>query len=258
MYILVGHKSTLYADRLGYTLRIVEHIALAQQLLCAHCIQYRPGVHTAGYRKCDTRRYVCLDNAGDDIDRRSLRRDHQMYACGSCQLRYPADGILHLVLGYHHEIRQLVYDDHYLRHLLIRQIGALIHTLAVLQELLYMLIIARYIADSLALEHLVALHHLLNSPVESSRRLLGISDHRNQQMRYTVIYGQFYDLGIHHDELYLIRCVAIEDAEHHRIDADRLARAGSARYQHMRHLVYISYDHGARYIHTHGEEQSSL
>ena len=59
-----------------------------------------------------------LDQAGDDVNRRTLGRDYQMYPRGSRKLGQTADGILHLARCNHHQIRKLVDDDDDLRHLL--------------------------------------------------------------------------------------------------------------------------------------------
>ena len=55
-----------------------------------------------------------LTDSCDNVHGRPLRRQYS--ACDSCHLCEPADGVLYFVGGYHHQIRQLFYYNHYLRH----------------------------------------------------------------------------------------------------------------------------------------------
>src|SRR5690606_30039016 len=52
----------------------VEHVALAEELLGALLAQDRPAVDLRGDVEADARREIGLDGAGDDVDRRALRR----------------------------------------------------------------------------------------------------------------------------------------------------------------------------------------
>ena len=54
---------------------------------------------------------LALIKPGDDIDRRTLRREHQMDADGARHLRQPRDRLFDLVAGDHHQVGQLVDDD---------------------------------------------------------------------------------------------------------------------------------------------------
>ena len=59
----------------------------------------------------------------------------------------------------------------------------------------------------------IAYGHLLNRPVQGSRRLLRIVDYRQQQMRDSVIYGKLYYLGIDQDELDILGVCFIQDTD---------------------------------------------
>ena len=96
-------------------LGIKQHIAFSEQLFRAVHIDDRPGIHAGRNRKCDSRRHVCLDQSGDDVDGRTLGGNDQMDTCCTRQLRQTADGILDFTRGNHHEVSQLVDDDHDLR-----------------------------------------------------------------------------------------------------------------------------------------------
>ena len=83
-----------------------------EQRLRAHLIENRARVHPGGDLERDARRDVRLDEAGDHIDRRPLRRQDQMNAGGARLLRQARDELLDLLADDHHEIGELV-DDHH-------------------------------------------------------------------------------------------------------------------------------------------------
>ena len=59
----------------------------------------------------NARRQVGLDDAGDHVHRRPLRRQNQMDADRARHLRQARDGLLDFVARHHHQVRQLVDDD---------------------------------------------------------------------------------------------------------------------------------------------------
>ena len=105
---------------------------------------------------------------------------------------------------------------------------------------------ARVVAVDVAhaeLRHLlVALFHLAHRPFQRDHRLLRIGDDGRQQMRDAVIDGQFEHLRIDHDQPALIRPQPVEQRQDHGVDRDRLAGAGGAGDQQMRHAGEID-DH---------------
>src|ERR1019366_8094715 len=76
--------------------REIEHVAASEQLLRAHLVEDHARVDAAGHREGDPARNVRLDEAGDDVRRRTLRGDDEVEADGSSKLRDPADEILDL------------------------------------------------------------------------------------------------------------------------------------------------------------------
>ncbi len=54
---------------------------------------------------------LALMQAGDDVDRRTLRREHEMDADGACHLREAGDGLLDVGAVEHHQVGELVDDD---------------------------------------------------------------------------------------------------------------------------------------------------
>ena len=105
---------------------------------------------------------------------------------------------------------------------------------------------ARVVAVDVAhaeLRHLlVALLHLAHRPFERDHRLLRIGDDRREQMRDAVIDREFEHLGIDHDQPALVGAQPVDQRQDHGVDGDRLAGAGGAGDQQMRHAREID-DH---------------
>ncbi len=105
---------------------------------------------------------------------------------------------------------------------------------------------ARVVAVDVAhaeLRHLlVALLHLAHRPLERDHRLLRIGDHGREQMRDAVIDRELEHFRIDHDQPALLGPQPVEQAQDHGVDGDRLAGAGGAGDQQMRHAREID-DH---------------
>ena len=91
------------------------------------------------------------------------------------------------------------------------------------------------VADALGGERLVALFHLAHGPAQRVRRLLRIDDDRRQQVRDVLVHPELEPLGVDHDHPHIVRRRAVEDAREHAVDADRLAGAGRAGDEQVRH-----------------------
>ena len=94
----------------------VEHVALAEQLLGALLVEDGAAVDLGRHLEADAGREVGLDGAGDDVDRRTLRRHDEMDAGGARHLRQPLHGGLDLFAGDDHQIGELIDDDDDVRH----------------------------------------------------------------------------------------------------------------------------------------------
>ncbi len=93
------------------------------------------------------------------------------------------------------------------------------------------------------LRHLaIAVFHFAHGPFERDNGLLRVRHNRRQQMRNAVIDGKLQHLGVDHDEAEFLRRHAIEQRQDHGVDRNRLARAGGARNQNVRHLGNIGND----------------
>ena len=71
--------------------RHIKHVPLAQQLLGALLAEDGAAVDFRRHLKRDAGWKICLDGAGDDIDRRTLGGHDHMDARGSCHLRKALD-----------------------------------------------------------------------------------------------------------------------------------------------------------------------
>src|SRR5439155_1693681 len=114
----------------------------------------------------DPRGEVRLDEAGDHVDGRPLRRDDQVDAHRARDLGQAHQRGLHLAGRDHHEVGQLVHDDDPVGQAVRRRHG---------------LVVALDRPDLLGLQELVALVHLAHNPAQARRRLLGVGDDRRKQ-----------------------------------------------------------------------------
>ena len=88
-----------------------QHVAGADQSLGAGLVEDHTAVGHRGHGEREPSRNVGLDDTGDHVDRRSLRRDHEMNADGARHLRDATDRILDVAGRDHHEVGELVDHD---------------------------------------------------------------------------------------------------------------------------------------------------
>jgi hypothetical protein len=89
----------------------VEHVALAEQLFGALLAKDGAAVDLRRDLEGDAGREVGLDRAGDDVDRRALRRHDHVDAGGARHLREALDRAFDVLAGDHHQVGHLVDDD---------------------------------------------------------------------------------------------------------------------------------------------------
>ena len=87
-----------------------QHVALAEQLLGAVAVENRARIDLRRHAEGDAGREVGLDQPGDDVHRRPLRREDQVDADGARHLRQARDRFFDFVAGDHHQVGQLVHD----------------------------------------------------------------------------------------------------------------------------------------------------
>src|SRR5689334_21688401 len=235
----------------------VEHVALAEQLLGALFTQNGPAVDLARHLEGDARREVRFDRAGDDVDGRTLRRGDEMDAGRARHLRQTLHRTFDFFAADHHQIGNLVDDDHDERHEVEPEQFASVDWLTGFAiktrldrafELLALFlgapnaVVEGFDAAYAELRHLaVTLFHLAHRPFERHDRLARIGNDGRKQMRNTVIDRQFQHLGIDHDQAALVWRHPIQQRQDHCVQSDGLSRSGRACDQKVRHLGKISH-----------------
>ena len=213
--LLVRHERPVHA-RDAAAAGHVEHVAAPQQLLGAALAEDRAAVDLRGHLKADAGREIGLDRAGDDIDRRALRRHDQVDAGGPRHLRQALHRRLDLLAGDQHQIGHLVDDDDNQRQFagverlfLEDRLAGLgvepgLHlarqALALLGRLAQPCVEPVDVAHAEPRHLLIAALHLAHRPFQREHRLFRVGDDRRQQMRDAVIDRQFQHLRVDHDE----------------------------------------------------------
>ena len=224
-------------DALGPARRRGDHqeVALADELLGAGLVEDDARVGEARDREREAARHVGLDHTGDHVDRRTLRRDHEVDADGARHLRDAADARLDVARRDHHQVVELVDDDHDERQPLVALAGDRVGVVGRRQlAAVERGVVAGDVADADLGEHLVAHVHLAYGPVERVRRLLRVRDDRREEVRQVVVRAELDALRVDEDEPHLLGRVAHQQRRDERVDAARLARAGGTGDEHVR------------------------
>ena len=211
----------------------------------------------------DAGRDVGLDQAGDHVDAGPLRGEDQVDAGGARLLRQAGDQLFDLLADHHHQVGQLVDHDHDVR-LALERLGAVGRQAeGVVDELLARLgfvdlgVVAGQVAHAQLAHELVAALHLGHAPVQAVGRLPHVGDHGRQQVRDAFVDRHLEHLRVDHEQAHVARLGLVEQAQDHRVDADRLARAGGAGHQHVRHLGQVGHHRVADDVlaQAHGEHR---
>ena len=105
MHLGIGHVGAVHPHGDAVARREVEHVALPQQALGALLVEDGARIDLGGDLEGDARRHVGLDEAGDHVHRRALRREDQMDPARARILREPRDQLLDLLARHHHQVR---------------------------------------------------------------------------------------------------------------------------------------------------------
>ena len=182
---VVAEIGALAAEDLAGSRRKEEHVAVAEQPLGTTFVEHHAAVGAAGNLKRDAGRQIALDEAGDHVDRRLLRGQHEMDTDRPALLRQPNDMALDLLAGRHHHVGDLVGNHHDIRHrggdggcLFV---GLRPHPLE--QLVAAELVVLREVPHANAGEHRIAFLHLVDRPGQNRLRLLHVGDDRMHQMR---------------------------------------------------------------------------
>ena len=102
-------------------------------------------------------------------------------------------------------------------------------------------------------KHLVALHHLIDRPLQRARGLFRVGDDRNEQMRDAVVGRKLDHLRVDHDKAHLFGRRLIEHRDDERVRADRLTGARRTGNEHVRQLRDVADDVPAADVLTNGK-----
>ena len=182
-----------------------------------------------GDRERDPRRDVHLDRAGDDVHGRPLGGEHEVDADRARLLREPDDRVLHLGGRDHHQVGELVDHAQDVRKRRLPGGGA---GAVQLDD----------VARARLLHHLVAALHLADQVREHVRRHARHGHDRREQVRDVLVVVQLDALRVDQHHADLVRGGAQQDRRQHRVHAARLARAGGAGDQQVRHLREVGPD----------------
>ena len=126
---LVANKRPMDAHRRGGVRPGVEHIPHPEQRFRTALIENGTRVNFTRHGKGDTRRNVGLNQTGNDIHRRTLRRQHQVDPRRTRFLCQASDQLFHLLTDGHHQVGEFVHQHHYVRQLFQYRVHG-IHTVA--------------------------------------------------------------------------------------------------------------------------------
>ena len=98
------------------------------------------------------------------------------------------------------------------------------------------------VARAVGREELVAVLHLDHGPLEHRRGVAVVGDDLVAQVRQRVVHRELDHLRVDHQEAQRLGRVAVDQRVMMRVHADRLARAGGARDQQVRHLGQVADD----------------
>ena len=105
---------------------------------------------------------------------------------------------------------------------------------------------------------LVAALHLGDAPAQRVGGFLHVGDDRREQVRDALVDGQLQHLRVDHDHAHVARAGLVEQAQHHRVQRDRLAGTGGAGDQQVRHLLQVDHDRRAADVLAERERERRL
>src|SRR5207253_10081084 len=139
--------------------------------------------------------------------------DQEVDADRAGQLGDPADELLDLPRGDHHQVGKLIDHDH--------DVGQLIEA-----HLRGAAVEVADIAHRVTGEQLVAVFHFCYRPAQRRGRVVRFGDHGDKQVRHVLEHRELDPLGIDQDVLQLLRGRLEQHAGYQGVDADALARSG--------------------------------
>ena len=154
-------------------------------------------------------------------------------------LRQSGDRVLDFVAGHHHQVGQLVNDDHYVwqRRIVFPVLQIVFNN---------QIVVTVDVAHAGTGKQFISSFHFRNDFMERLRRLAWIRDNRRKQVGNPVIDVQFHHFRIDHHHLHFVRFGFHQDARDDAVDADGFPAAGRTCNQQMGHFRQIRALHNAR------------
>jgi len=242
--VVVREERALQAARLTLAGRNEEHVAVAQQTLRPHPVENGARVNLRGHTEGNAAREVGLDETRDDVHTGTLRGQNEMNADRARLLREHRQRCFHLGGAGHHQIRQLVdHDDD------VRENAALVLALLEADVRIFrleqwsavpdFLIEVLNVARAVGREQLIALLHFEHGPLEQRRGVPVVRDHLVPLVRQRVVDGELDHFRVDHQEAECLGRVAVDQRGDQCIHAHRLAAAGGAGNEQLRHLRQV-------------------
>ena len=233
LYFLIIHKTALHTLWFHGAGRGKQHIASSQQFLRAGAVQDGTGVDLRRYRKSNSAWNIGFDYTGNNVYGWALCCNNQVHSGGTSHLRQAANGILYFIWRSHHQVRQLINNNHDLRHWL--QLYAVLTNHAIA----YHFVISVQVTHVVIRKGFIAIQHFRYRPSQGTGSLSGIGYNRHQQMRNPVINTQLYYLWVYHQELYFIGRSFIQQTDNQGVDTHRFTGTGCAGNQQVRHFCKV-------------------
>src|SRR5688500_11165155 len=244
--ILTRDERALKPARLRLSRWNEKHVSISEQRFRPHSVENRAAVDLRRHSKCNSAREVRLDETCQHMHARALRCENDVDADGARLLRQHRERRLNLRLHRHHQVRELVDDEHYIRkystgvfRVFERNVGTL--RCPELRAFLNLAVEVLDVARTIRRQQLVAVLHLEHRPLEDRGRITIVSHDLVAQMREHIVHGKLDHLGVDHQQSERLRCVSVDQARYESIHAHRLSRSRRARDQEVRHLREVRY-----------------
>ena len=214
-----------------------EHVAAPEEGFGTVAVDDGAGVDLGGEAEGHAGGDVGFDEAGDDVDGGALGGEDEMDADGAGHLCETGDGLFDVGAVEHHEIGELVDDDHdvgegFLVDVFEEVLAAVIEELVELVD----------VADVVGCEQLEAAFHLADGVAQGISCKFGFGDDGRKEVWNALVHAEFDAFGIDEDHADLFGCGLEEDAHDHCVDGNTLTGTCGAGDEDVRHGGEIAGD----------------
>ncbi|MNV28880.1 hypothetical protein D3C71_1200860 [compost metagenome] len=255
---LVTNKRTVNAHRRRRVRAGIEHITHAEQRFCTRLIEDGTGVDFTRYGERDTRRNVRFNQTSDDVNRRTLRRQHQVNTGCTRFLCQSGDQLFNFLAYCHHQVGEFIHQHHDVRQFFQHRMLS-IHAVARLpvwvrnrtahaRRFSNLVVITGEVTHTQSRHQLVAAFHFVDAPAQGVGGIFHVGHNFGEQMRNAFVDGELQHFRVDHDETHIFRLRFVEHAQDHRVHTDGFTRTGSTGHQQMWHFREICDDRLTRDI----------